>query len=912
MKGLIDIVKNGRRFKKLATALAVLIAVVLVLIIAVNFVAEIIEIKEIGYESIYFKNMSTKLAIWSASFAFLFVLFYINLLFVRRITRKTSAADVLSKKKFLPAILAAVMAAVAGSIACTKIYPHYLPFYSSVDFNQVDPIFLQDVGYYIFKRPFLTAVCRAFGNVMLFQAVYTAAAYLFCYLRSDIYSYKEMFKEKSIMTHLITNIIIYFVIIAVSFKFTSENILYGTFGGLNGAGFTDVFVWHNVYKVAPIGMILVVVLTIIFITKGKIKGAVISVLIVPAVWILTLAASLVVQLAFVKPYEVSMQSQYIGFNIDATRRAFALNNVEEREYPADDDLTYEDIRANASTVDNIRILDITQTLTATNSIQGLRTFYTFTDTDIINLEISGKKTAVMVATREFDADKLPDSAKSYINKRLRYTHGYGIVANPVNTATEEGQPEYLIKDIPVYSEEGAPQITQPRIYYGEMTNDYVIVGSTYKELDYMEGDSSAEFTYEGSGGIGLNFLNRVIFSVKEADPMMLMSGYITSDSRMLTNRNILNRVRKVMPFLTFDNDPYIVIDSDGSIKWVIDAYTTSNQFPYSQTYKGINYIRNSAKAIVDPYNGTVDFYITDPSDPLIAVYSRMYPGVFKEGLPQYLASQMRYPEYIFNIQSDVYKMYHMSEPEAFYSKSDVWVTAKEKYMSGDTVNVSPYYNLMRVDEMGGEELVLMQPYTPQGKENLVAWIAARCDTANYGKMIAYKFPKGRTVYGTLHIENKIDNDPAISKEISLWDQGGSSVVKGNLLVIPIHDSLLYVEPVYITAQNSAALPEVKRIVVAFGDKVTMQPTLREALEVIFANKSPAEHRTEEEKTVEELIDETIEKYNEMRAYSESGQFKQFGKALDDIGKLLGEIEEKQAEENPTEQEEDLPKEKTEE
>ena len=892
-KGLIDI-KSTKSYKRLAAVLAILAAAVFAFLFAVNIASEIIEIKEIGYESVYFKNLETKLAVWLTSFAVLFVAFYVNILLIKHIISKTSAADVFPKKKYIPIIAAAVMAAVAGSIACNHIYTNYLPFYASVQFDEVDPIFLQDVGYYIFQRPFLTAVCRSLGNIILFQIFYTAAAYLFCYLRSDIYSYKEMFRERGIMSHLIVNIIIYFVIISVSFKFTSENILYGSFGGLSGAGFTDVLVWRNFYKLAPFVVILVVVLTIIFITKGKIKGAVISILIVPALWLLTFAAACVVQLVFVKPYEVSMQSQYIGFNIDATKRAFALNNIEEREFPADEDLTYEDIKANASTVDNIRITDISQTLTATNSLQGLRSFYTFTDTDIINLEISGRKTAVMVAVREFDSNKLPDSAKSYINKRLRYTHGYGIVASPVNTVTEEGQPEFLIKDIPIDSEDGAPEITQPRIYYGELTNDYVIVGSTYKELDYMENNYTADYSYEGLGGTKLSFLNRVIFSVKEADPMILMSGYITGESRLLTNRNISDRVRKAMPFLTFDNDPYIVIDEGGRIKWVIDAYTTSNQFPYSQSHNGINYIRNSAKAIVDPYDGTVDFYITDPSDPLITVYSRMYPGVFKEGLPSFIANQMRYPEYIFNIQSDVYKTYHMAEPEAFYSKSDVWVTAKEKYMSGETVNVSPYYNLMKIDEMGGEELVLMQPYTPQGKENLVSWIAARCDKDNYGRLIVYKFPKGRTVYGTLHIENKIDNDPTISKEISLWDQGGSSVVKGNLLVIPIHDSLLYIEPVYITAQNSAALPEVKRIVVAFGDKVTMQPTMREAIEVIFANKTPVAREADTEKTVEELIDETIQKYNEMRSYSESGAFRQFGKALDDIGKLLGEIEEKTA------------------
>ena len=466
---------------------------------------------------------------------------------------------------------------------------------------------------------------------------------------------------------------------------------------------------------------------------------------------------------------------------------------------------------------------------------------------------------------------------------------------PLNKVTEEGQPEYLIKDIPTYSETGMSKIEQPRIYFGEHSNDYAIVKTKYSELDYMEGDRTVEYSYDGKAGIKLNLFNRFSFAVRCGDPMLLFSGYITGNSKILCNRNVISRVKKAVPFLKYDKDPYVVIDYDGRIKWVIDAYTTSDKFPYAQKYDGVNYIRNSVKAVVDAYDGNVEFYITDTDDPVIRVLSRMYPGVFHEDeLPLYISEQMHYPEYLFKLRSEVYKSYHITEPEALYSRSDIWVTAKEKYAGGESVDVEPYYNLMKLDGEDSESLVLMQPYTPQGKENLVAWMAVGSGADNYGKTVVYRFPKGKTVYGTLHIENKIDNDPNISKEISLWDQGGSNVIKGNLLVIPIKESLLYVEPIYITAKNSAALPEVKRIAVAYGDKVAMEPTIGEALDVIFANKTPSAG-DDEEKTLEMLIDEASKKYNEMQSYSANGGYKAFGAALDELGKIFDEIEEKRAE-----------------
>lgn len=892
--------KNGTKYKKIIITAAIAAAVLALLFLIAEVTALYEEKAEIGYTSIFLKNIETGTIVGAVCLLIIFIVFAVNL-FVTRINEKRIFGDFVffrtKKKMFLLALAAAFVFAI---FTAKKTAPLYLSYYSSLPFGETDPIFGRDIGYYMFQRPFMSAVFDSVKIVFSFQLIYTAALYAAAYLRTDFLSFKNIFTQKRIIIHIVVLAFLLFTAYAFSMNITAEGILFGEFGNLSGAGFTDVTVWRNYYIFFPILLLLSVAAACLFIKRGKVKNAVISAALIPASYVLVILCAFIVQLAFVKPYEVSMERQYITYNIDATRRGFSLQNVSECEYLAENGLTSHDIKDEYKTIDNIRITDLNQTLTATNSIQGLRSFYTFKDNDIVTLDYNGTKTAFAVSVRELDTDKLPESAQSYINKKLRYTHGYGIVASPLNKVTEEGQPEYLIKDIPTYSETGMPKIEQPRIYFGEHSNDYAIVKTKYSELDYMEGDRTVEYSYDGKAGIKLNLFNRFSFAVRCGDPMLLFSGYITGNSKILCNRNVISRVKKAVPFLKYDKDPYVVIDYDGRIKWVIDAYTTSDKFPYAQKYDGVNYIRNSVKAVVDAYDGNVEFYITDTDDPVIRVLSRMYPGVFHEDeLPLYISEQMHYPEYLFKLRSEVYKSYHITEPEALYSRSDIWVTAKEKYAGGESVDVEPYYNLMKLDGEDSESLVLMQPYTPQGKENLVAWMAVGSGADNYGKTVVYRFPKGKTVYGTLHIENKIDNDPNISKEISLWDQGGSNVIKGNLLVIPIKESLLYVEPIYITAKNSAALPEVKRIAVAYGDKVAMEPTIGEALDVIFANKTPSAG-DDEEKTLEMLIDEASKKYNEMQSYSANGGYKAFGAALDELGKIFDEIEEKRAESSQTE------------
>lgn len=853
---------------------------------AISIVADVMEMREIGYDIVFFENLKVRTITQLIITAVIFGVFFANSFFARKITISRGIDFGIIKSTGSMVRFCLVVSLVAGIFMGNEIYARYMTYVNSVPFGTADPIFGKDVGYYIFERPFLSAVCTSVTTAMLIQAIYTAVLYIVSYAQNDISSFSDILHEKWIMVHVIINVIVYFLAKAASYRFTMEEILYGEFGGLAGAGYTQIHVWQTYFKIAPFVLLAVVFLTILFLLKNKIKPALFSIAAVPVLWMLTFATAGIIQLAVVNPHEVSMEKQYMMYNMEATRAGFGLDKVEEREFDIKNDLTPADLEQNSEIVDNIRITDLNATLTATNSIQGLRTFYTFYDNDVTVYEIDGKKTAVNIGVREFDEKKLQETSQNYINTHLRYTHGYGIVMNAVNTVTAEGQPDYLIKDIPLAYQKGVPEVTQPRIYFGELTDEYAIVGSSYKELDYMDGDKNIEFSYDGEAGINLTPLNRLIFAVKKTDTMLLLSGYINSETKLLPNRNILDRVNTVAPFIEFDRDPYMVITDGGELKWVIDGYVKSDYYPYAQRYEGINYIRNSVKAVVDAYDGTVTFYITDKTEPVINMYSKMYPGLFSaEDLPADIAAHTRYSERLFKLQADVYKKYHVSQPETLYSNSDIWVNAREKYNDGEPVDVAPYYNLMKLE--GETELVLMQPFTPQGKENLVSWMAGRTD----GQIYIYTFPKGETVYGTLHIENKIDNDPGISKEISLWNQGGSSVVKGNLLVIPVENSLLYVEPIYITTQNTAAIPEVKRVVVAYGENVIMAENIETALSQLFTVTPPrTEPEAEDETPIEAegdlsaVAQNIVDKYTEAKRYSMQGDYESYGKAMAELDK----------------------------
>ena len=542
----------------------------------------------------------------------------------------------------------------------------------------------------------------------------------------------------------------------------------------------------------------------------------------------------------------------------------------------------------SSVIENTRIIDYNSSIIATNQLQAMRNYYRFSDIDVGLYNINGKNELVAVGVRELDKSNIEDSAKNYTNERLKFTHGYGAVMMSTNKVTAQGEPYYYIKDMTLSNETGGNEILQPRIYYGEMENDYSIVNTNTSELDYSEGSVDHVFSYNGKSGVELNLFNRVLYSIRNLDYKMLVTNQIHKGSKLLVNTNIIERAQKVAPFLKYDADPQAVI-YNGRIVWVINAYTYSDLLPYSAKNEGVNYIRNSVKVLVDAYDGTVKFYIIDKSDPVIKTYQNIYPDLFeKTNIPRGILEKSAYPEWLFSLQSKVYASYHSDEPATFYNKSDMYAIPNEKY-NKDIRPMQPYYNYIKLSEFNKfkEEMIIMLPYTMYNRDNMIAWIAAGSGPDNYGKFVVYKFPKNLNIYGPLQIENLIDNDSEISKELSLWNNGEGNAIRGNLLVIPVNETILYVEPVYLNSENQAALPVLQRIIVAVGDRIAMDTSIQNALSKVLETDVVYDFNEENEQEEimyydEDVIKNVIESYYDVEKKAQEGNWTEFGNAMDDM------------------------------
>ena len=556
--------------------------------------------------------------------------------------------------------------------------------------------------------------------------------------------------------------------------------------------------------------------------------------------LLTSAWPGVVQEYSVKPNELGMESPYLERNIENTRAAFALERIEVKPFDASTDLTMENLEANSQTIENIRVWDDRPLLTTLRQMQEIRLYYDFADVDVDRYMLDGQSRQVMLSARELNYGNVPANAKSWFNEHMQYTHGYGLTMSPVNVVTPEGLPDLFIQDIPPKSKVGI-EITQPEIYYGELTDRFVLVGTKAKEFDFPNGDENAYTTYSGEGGVPVGTtLRQSLFSLYYQSFDILLSNYITPESKIMFRRQVKERVSTIAPFLHMDRDPYLVV-VDGRMKWMLDAYTTTDRYPYAEPFllprKSINYIRNSVKIVMDAYHGTVDFYVSDPTDPMIQVYGRIFPGAFKamEDLPESLVSHVRYPADFFDVQAAMYRAYHMTDATVFYNKEDMWEAPRELFGDKEQLMQS-YYLIMKLPGEEEEEFILLVPFVPTNKDNMISWLAARCDPENYGRLVLYQFPKQRLIYGPSQIEARIDQTPEISEQMTLWSQAGSRVIRGNLLVIPVDDALMYVEAVYLQAESSQ-LPELKRVIVSYENSIAMEPTLDEALRKVFGRSS---------------------------------------------------------------------------
>ncbi|AHF06919.1 UPF0182 family protein [Desulfitobacterium metallireducens] len=727
-----------------------------------------------------------------------------------------------------------------------------LSFIKYTPFGQEDPVFGKNLGFYFFQLPFLQTIYNAFYGPFFILTFFTT---LFYTVTGVLHFHTLKFWKRDAIgissvarRHLALLFSVLFVLRAFGYYLDKYQLLYSQHGHVVGAGYTDLTA--NL----PVLNFLVVLSNLGFLAAFfALFLHEVRLLTVPLVSLIVAGSLLygvyptLIQFFIVIPNELAKETPYIQNEIAMTRFGYGLDLIQEQNYQGDVPLTSLVLNNEQATLNNIRLNDPRPLLKTFTQKQGIRLYYKFNDIDIDRYPIEGENRQVMLSARELSTDDLDSNAKTFVNLRFKYTHGYGVAASFANEVTTEGLPSFAIKDVPPNTVHPEFYLKEPRIYYGELTNDWVVVNTTIKEFDYPQGNMNAESNYEGITGIHLTPFNKLMLSLKHGTARFYLANEVNFQSRILLHRNIIERVQKLAPFLKYDPDPYLIIDQ-GRLKWIIDAYTTSNALPYSSNYTNsnlnLNYIRNSVKIVVDAYDGTVDFYAISPQEPILQTYQKIFPGVFKSlsQMPPSLKSHLRYPETLFTIQSNMLKNFHMTDPTVFYNKEDAWDISKELF-SSQPHDIDPYYTILQIPGTGQSEYVLMLPFTPASsstntRNNMIAWMAARMDDDHYGELLLYKLPKNTEVDGPLQVESRIDQDPDISEQLALWNQQGSNVIRGNLLVLPVQGNFIYIEPIYLQATQGGSIPEMKRVIMVYEDKLVMTETLGEALTQIFGPDVP--------------------------------------------------------------------------
>jgi uncharacterized membrane protein (UPF0182 family) len=741
-------------------------------------------------------------------------------------------------------IVGGMLAVIMGSVASGQ-WPVLARFTQQVAFGSTDPIFGRDISFFVFTLPFLRAAHSWLLGTLVLVTTTTFAVYaVVSAYELGVNLERVIFNlPRSVKLHIATLAALLMLLVAANHLLDVYELVYSTRGVTYGASYTDVRAempaLYVMTAVAAIAAALIFLSVLVSSVRPAIAGL--------AVWAL---AAVVGGLLFpnlienfeVKPNQLEKERPYVENGIALTRRAFGLDAIQESFYPAEDAVTAQDMQANPETIRNIRLWDHRPLRETLNQIQSIRSYYTFVDVDVDRYQLADGYRQVMIAVRELNRQGLPAQAQTWVNQRLKFTHGYGATMVQVAAVAEEGRPRLLMQDVPPRSD---IPLTRPEVYFGIRSTEYAIVRTTEAEFDYPRGDENVETRHNGGAGVRIgDLLSRLAFAIRLRDTNLLISGAIREDSELLWRRTVRERVERIAPFLLQDSDPYAVV-ADGQIYWMLDAYTHTAAYPYSQPtfwqpagVRGglwLNYVRNSVKVVINAYDGSIQFYLADTNDPLIRTYQRVFPGLFRplDEMPASLRAHIRYPEDLFKLQADRYLTFHMQDPTVFYNREDSWAVATEK-VGNETqpALVDPYYVVMRMPGEAREEFLLMQPFTPVGRTNMIAWLAARSDEPNYGKLVVYKYPKERLIFGPFQVEGRIDQDPTISAQFALWSQSGTRVIRGNMLVIPLGASNLYVEPIYLQAENGP-IPELKRVVVSTGNRVVMEPTLEEALARLF-------------------------------------------------------------------------------
>lgn len=874
------------------------------------FITDLYWFEANGYESVFWRKYIAQWSLFGATFAAAFVLYAVNwrLALRRGAEYAVGVADLALVRLAgeLSLVLAAVFAALSG-LAAAEGWMDFLKFLNPVPFGETDPLFSRDVGFYVFTLPFVEWL-RAWAQGVVFLALMgTGAVYLaLCAL---YFQSRRLFIAPPARKHLSILVAVYLLLWGADYWLSRYDLLRASAGVVWGAGYTEVHVILPALTALAVGMGVAAALflanAVTPVRRGLFLAA--GILLVLG-WVARAAVPALVQQYIVKPNEYEREKPYIAWHLDHTRRGFGLDGVKTVPFSPESEVTPMELAQDEDTVRNIRMWDYSPLLRTYRQLQAIRTYYNFSDVYVDRYDIDGTSRQVMVAVRSLDPSNLQN--RTWVNTHLEFTHGYGVVMNPVNVIAAGGQPHFFMKDIPVQSEVDIA-LTRPEIYYGLWRDPYVFVNTNVREFDYPMGDSNVRSTYEEEGGVEIGSLwRRILFALRFRDTGILFTGALIPESRVLYNRNVPAAFREIAPFLTYDMDTYPII-IDGRVKWMQDAFTGSDRYPYSKPFRtndrtlahmnGVNYVRNSVKAIADAYTGRMEFYAVDEEDPVIRSWMQIFPGLFrkKSDMSAELWKHARYPEDLFEVQTDVYCTYHMTDTNTYYNREDVWEVTPE----GRERRIAPNYVTMRL--RGGEsaEFAIIVPYMPLGRNNLIGWMAGRCDPGQYGELLVYEFPKQTLIYGPAQVEALIDQNPEISAQLSLWSQRGSDVIRGDLLVIPIGKSLLYVQPLYLKAETGE-LPELKRVIVSTGGRVAWDEHFGSALTQLMGQRV---HLADEEDLpadtaadtmapadpgrghMADLIAEAQRLYDASQSAQRSGDWAGYGANIGRLGDVLREL-----------------------
>jgi uncharacterized membrane protein (UPF0182 family) len=844
-----------RRRRRVFLTLAVLVGVVFGCRIAFSYYVDALWFGSLGYGAVFWKTQGVQWAAFTAFAAATFLILYGSFLALKRAhfaeLRSGQTIFIGGREVRLPvepvlrfiafgvslAIAAATGAAMMAEWRALALYwqaPHATG-------GVVDPIFGKPLNFYLFTLPAWQLIA---GWLMMLAVITCVIAVFFILIGRALAGRHGGY---TLLRWRGFSVTFAFLLLTLGMR-----VYIGRFERLvddhtifAGVTYTDAHVSLPGMLVVCVGLVLgAVIAAVNAASPRRVRWLVAAIVPAALCYLVVQVYGGYVSSFIVKPNQLVREQPYIAHNIELTRQAYGLNQISQREFPAETTVEAADPGNNQTTLQNIRLWDWHALQDTLRQIQEIRTYYDFPDIDIDRYEIDGTIRQVMLATRELNVDKLPESSRNWINEKLIYTHGYGITMNPVNGFTPEGLPTLILSNMPVQSTVPSLSVTRPEIYFGELTNTDVYVNTRQKEFNYPQGQTNSLTSYQGKGGIVLGgFLRRLIIAFDRGELAKLpFSDDVSKDSRLLMRRNVRDRVSELAPFLTYDPDPYIVLGNDGRLSWVMDGFTISDSYPYSSHYRldrnSINYMRNSVKVVVDAYDGTTTFYVFDTEDPIITAYRRIFPSLFKDAaaMPPELRKHVRYPELLLSLQAAVYGLYHMTDPAMFYNREDLWTVASEVSMGtgGEqtTVPMEPNFVLMKLPGESGMEFVEILPFTPANRNNLIGWIAGRSDGAHYGTSVVYDFPRTKLVDGPMQIEARIDQNAQLSGQLTLWNQQGSHVRRGALLVIPTGRALLYAEPIYLQAERSP-MPELRLVVLALQDRLAYGPTFESAMAALF-------------------------------------------------------------------------------